>query len=153
MSPTAQQSQEPVSEEEVLGTPACDAQMLHRLLGNLDGMVFRCRNDAHSTMEFVSEGCIRLTGAAAQDLVGNREHSFASLVHADDRESRRRVLSEAISTRERYAVQYRLTRRDGAVRWLSERGMALFDASERPCAFEGFIEDISERKRAEEALE
>jgi hypothetical protein len=33
-------------EEEVLGASAHDARMLRTLLASLDGMVFRCRNDA-----------------------------------------------------------------------------------------------------------
>jgi len=32
------------------------------LMGNLPGMVFRCKNDPDWTMEFISEGCYSLTG-------------------------------------------------------------------------------------------
>jgi diguanylate cyclase (GGDEF)-like protein/PAS domain S-box-containing protein len=154
MKPTAQPSPEPVPEEEVLGAPVADAMLLRRLLGNLDGMVFRCRGDIERTitLDFVSEGCSRLTGFAPQELLNHR-HTFAALVHADDRELRRQTLAQAVPSRDRYAVQYRLMRSDGAVRWVSERGVALFDANGKVAAFEGFIEDITERKRAEEALE
>ena len=67
------------------------ARMLKTLLGNLDGMVYRCRDDADWTMEFVSEGCRRLTGYDAADLLLNNRVSYESITHADDR---RRVRSE-----------------------------------------------------------
>ena len=51
-------------------------RMLQTLLGNLDGMVYRCRDDEKWTMEFVSEGCVRLTGYDADDLLLNNRVSY-----------------------------------------------------------------------------
>ena len=56
---------------------SADARMLRTLIGNLDGMVFRCRADASSSMEFVSEGCVALTGYTAAELLADGSHPFA----------------------------------------------------------------------------
>ena len=62
-------------------------RVLFTLMGNLLGMAYRCRNNPERTMEFVSEGCLSLTGYHTTDLIENYRVSYASLVHRDDRET------------------------------------------------------------------
>ncbi|NTW91013.1 MAG: PAS domain-containing protein, partial [Erysipelotrichaceae bacterium] len=57
------------------------------LMSNLPGMAYRCRNDKNWTMEFVSEGCLELTGYKSTDLVGNRKISYNDLIHPEDQAS------------------------------------------------------------------
>jgi diguanylate cyclase (GGDEF)-like protein/PAS domain S-box-containing protein len=121
------------------------AQLLRRLLGNLDGMVFRCRNDAHWTMEFVSDGCRQLTGYEAHDLVANLRTSYEQLIVAEDRVRVRESNASQADAPERYALEYRIVRADGEVRTVSERGTAVRDPRGAVVAYEGFIEDITER--------
>src|SRR5262245_30683661 len=59
-------------------------RMLKTLLGNVDGMVYRCRIDADWMMEFVSEGCVRVTGYSPRDLMYNGLVSYESITHAED---------------------------------------------------------------------
>jgi diguanylate cyclase (GGDEF)-like protein/PAS domain S-box-containing protein len=153
MDDIAQQPPQRAPEEEVLGAPAADARMLQRLLANLDGMVFRCQGDAHATMDFVSEGCARLTGHPVESWLKYRAISFAELILAEDREPRRQAVAQAIESRGRYEIQYRMVRADGAMRWLRERGLAVLEGELQSVAIEGFIEDITERKRDDDALE
>src|SRR3982751_4277826 len=53
--------------------------MVTTLMSNLDGMVYRYRNEVDWTMEFVSEGCERLTGYSPADLLLNRHISYARM--------------------------------------------------------------------------
>jgi PAS domain-containing protein len=58
---------------------------LETLMGNLPGIAYRCRNDPEWTMEFISAGCLELTGYPPEDLIHNTRISFAELIHPEDR--------------------------------------------------------------------
>jgi two-component system, cell cycle sensor histidine kinase and response regulator CckA len=127
--------------------PADPASFLRRLLANLPGMAYRCRNDPDWTMEFVSPGSEALTGLPARALLENRERTFASLVHPDDRDMVWQVVQEGLRGRGRFDVAYRIVRPDGAVRWVWEQGTGVEggDAGDGVETIEGFITDITDR--------
>jgi diguanylate cyclase (GGDEF)-like protein/PAS domain S-box-containing protein len=126
--------------------------MFQTLLANLDGMVYRCRDDADWTMEFVSEGCTRLTGYPPEDLLLNGRLSYEELTHPDDRERVREAINAAVAADRRFHVEYRIQHADGRTRWVWEHGGGVRDASDRVVAIEGIVEDITARVEAEQAL-
>ncbi len=119
--------------------------MLSTLIGNLDGVVFRCRNDDGWTMEFISAGCERLTGYSAEEFIGNGALRFGDIVHPEDQGA----IDPA--NLQRYSIEYRIHHRDGSLRWVRERGVPVYDAASASWKLEGFIEDITEHKRSEAA--
>ena len=126
--------------------------MFKALLANLDGMVYRCRDDADWTMEFVSEGCTRLTGYSPEDLLLNGRVSYEELTHPDDRQRVRETINAAVEKGVRFEVEYRIRHADGRVRWVWEHGIGVRDRGGRIRAIEGIVEDISARVEAEQAL-
>ena len=125
--------------------------MFQALLANLDGMVYRCRDDADWTMEFVSEGCTRLTGYAPVDLLLNGRISYEELTHPDDRARVRETINAAVVENRRFQVEYRIQHADGTVRRVWEHGVGVRDAEGKVLAIEGIVEDITARVEAEEA--
>ena len=145
------------SESSDAGSPASPhphetGRMLQTLLGNLDGMVYRCRDDADWTMEFVSEGCMRVTGYTPDDLLLNGRVSYEEITHPEDRDRVRRAIHEALAARNRFEIEYRIVHADGKVRWVWERGTGIRDARGDVLALEGIIADITQRTEAELAL-
>ncbi|MBT3802564.1 MAG: PAS domain-containing protein, partial [Bacteroidetes bacterium] len=59
---------------------------VNSLLSNLNGFIFRCKNDANWTMEYISEGFAKISGYTAADIISNKNISYSSLIHEDDQE-------------------------------------------------------------------
>lgn len=123
-------------------------RFLATLVGNLPGMVYRCRNDGDCTMTFVSDGCREVTGYTREELEQNRVVSFLTLVHPEDRE-----LLWADCRKSSCGCtclgEYRLFDKSGRMRWVQERSEGIYSEDGKLLAIEGFIQDISSRKRAE----
>ena len=129
-------------------------RLLEMLLAELDGMVYRCRVDRYWTMEFVSNGCERVTGYPAEDLLFNIRISYEDIIHPADRTRVRREVYQAIDNNRSFDIEYRMLHRDGSTRWVWERGSAI-DSPQGPGVghIHGFIEDITLRRQHENALE
>ncbi|HEX3453233.1 MAG TPA: PAS domain S-box protein [Gaiellaceae bacterium] len=71
-------------------------------------------------------------------------------VHPDDREAFERVVAEARERNEDYLHQYRIVLRDGSIRWIEGRGVAI--AGVTGYSMHGTAQDITEDKAAGERL-
>ena len=80
--------------------------------------------------------------------------TFEAGVHPEDLAAVRDVIAQAVAvgSDHHYECEYRAVRRvDGTVRWIFADGTVMFDA-EGPCRLLGYVQDITQRKQAEEAL-
>jgi len=127
------------------------SRVLDTLVRNLEGMAYRCLNDAQWTMIFVSEGCRELTGHTANALVSG-SITWEAITHLEDRPRVRHAILEAIGAGQRFTVQYRILNHSGETKWVAERGIAIND-EQGTLVIEGFIEDITTRRTMLDALE
>jgi len=128
------------------------SRMLRTLIANIDGIVYRCLIDAQWTMEFISSGCLAVTGYSPEELLFNNKTSFEQLIHPEDRQRVRDATEAALSQGRRFEAEYRIIHRSGAERWVWERSSGLHDADGRVIALEGIIQDISSRESTYRAL-
>lgn len=79
---------------------------------------------------------------------------WTSLLHPEERETVVEYLTnEVIAQRNNFNREYRIIRNnDGAVRWMHGLGRLERDAQEQPVRMIGTVQDITERKAAEEEL-
>ncbi|CAN5899617.1 hypothetical protein BH11PSE8_BH11PSE8_37680 [soil metagenome] len=74
-------------------------------------------------------------------------------IHPDDRARIEAAFTDWLQApfERRYAVEYRLVRPDGGMRWVSDRATAVRDANGRVYRVTGVAKDVSERHLAEDA--
>jgi PAS domain S-box-containing protein len=96
------------------------------------------------------------TSSNAGDVLGcslEKIDDIWDVTHPDDMPALRDAMGRAITENSRFAQVVRMTHAShGDALWLDVRGKAIGDATGMPCAIRGISIDITERKRAEEAL-
>jgi PAS domain S-box-containing protein len=89
------------------------------------------------------------TGISESELLG---WAWMEALHPDDREPTRQFWTESVAGRQPYDVEYRIRRSDGTYGWFKTRGTPIRDADGSIVKWFGTCTDITDRKRAEQAL-
>jgi PAS domain S-box-containing protein len=78
--------------------------------------------------------------------------TFYDGLHPDDREPTRQAIADSIANNKPYDIEYRTVSTDGREKWIRAVGRTFYDISGEPKRFDGLTMDVTEKKRAEEAL-
>jgi len=98
-----------------------------------------------------SDETYRIYGLQPQELLMDL-NALRQKVHPEDWGLVSRALDEALAGGPRYNVEYRVLRPTGELRIVHSEGDVKRDASGRPHQIFGIVQDITDRKHAEEAL-
>ncbi len=79
--------------------------------------------------------------------------AFLNFVHSDDRDYVKKSVHEALHQNKLHNVDHRILLPNGDVRVVHEDGEVTFDESGRPTRMVGTVQDVTERKLAEEELQ
>jgi PAS domain S-box-containing protein len=74
-------------------------------------------------------------------------------IHPDDRESVKAAIAALSPENPHLQISYRMARRDGTFIWVDRNSLAHFDEEGRMLRLVGMVADVTERKRAEQALQ
>ncbi len=116
---------------------------LDRLIGNLPGMVYRCRASDFK-MEYVSEYSHELLGYTPEEFVKASDDAAQKVVHPEDFDRMRRTIRETLDHGTNFHVEYRVFNSEGQMRWVLERGVGIRDEVGAVQVIEGIVMDISD---------
>ncbi len=121
------------------------------LVDQLPAVTYRCAFGEDGAWLYVSPQIESLLGYSPVEWSANPALWY-SLLHPEDRERAMTEEARIRDTGERYVVEYRLQARNGRIVWVHDEAWPIRDATGRPSFLQGVLLDITERKRAEEAL-
>jgi two-component system sensor kinase FixL len=127
------------------------ANQMSTFFSNLSGIAYRCLNTPDWPMQFISDGCLQLTGFPADDFIQGRQ-SWRNLIHPDDRDTVWHTVQHALDKGELFELEYRIKTNTNGQRWVKERGQVVEPRNDLVVHLEGIISDITERKTADFAL-
>ncbi len=93
----------------------------------------------------------RILGVDPKTFDGSYE-AYLSRIHPDDRATFERAFASSIANHGDFKCEYRLVMDDGGVKWIHDIGRNVYDAEGRHVRTVGTMQDISERKQAEEKI-
>lgn len=106
--------------------------------------------DTHAACTYLNRAWYEFTGQTPETGLG---FGWSKALHPDDREYARETFAAAHSERKPFRAEYRVRHRDGDYRWAIDSAAPRFGPDGRFLGYIGSVIDITDRKRAEKALQ
>lgn len=98
-----------------------------------------------------SDGMYRIFGLNPQELSPSHKE-FLNYIHPDDREYVGNAMKKALNEKP-FGIDYRIITANGEKRIVHAESEVIFDPDNNPIRAKGIVQDITERKRAEEKIQ
>jgi PAS domain S-box-containing protein len=125
---------------------------LNSLVENLPGFVYRCKYDENWTMLFLSSRFEKITGYPTTDFIENARQTFNNIIEKEFQPQIFKKWETAVNEHAGFEAEYRMITADGKPRWVHERGAGVYTGDGKLLFLEGYIEDITQRKKYEKEL-
>ena len=118
-------------------------EIMRSIMQASQSFAYRCDNDEDVTMRYLTGNVREITGCTAEELLGNRTRTYASLCHKDDLRPMIDQVDAAIADHRPWDLDYRLVRPDGTTLLVRERGTAVRDDGDNVVFLQGLVGDAS----------
>jgi PAS domain S-box-containing protein len=98
-----------------------------------------------------SLGCQAATGYAPEEYAANR-YLWMAMVHPDDREMVEDHIARVLKGENVPPLVHRILHKDGGIPWLRDTIVLHYNSAGQLVRYDGLVEDITERKLAEESI-
>ena len=121
-----------------------------RLVANLPDVTWS--SDINGKTIYISPNVERVLGYTAQEICEKGDELWLGRIHAADRERVICAYEELFSANRIFDQEYRIQRKDGSWIWVHDRALRTYEKHGVRYA-DGVFSDVTDRKRAEEALQ
>ena len=123
-------------------------QQFQNLIENIPGVYWINNLETYQTL-YISPSYETIWGRKCEDLINNPA-DFINAIHPDDKpvlfEAHQNIVTTLVNS-----LSYRIVRPDGEIRWISAKTNVVTNYMGNKIEY-GYAEDITERKKAEEAI-
>jgi len=119
---------------------------------NIPGIVYRVYLRGQRRMVFYNDMFKKMTGYKAAELTTGEVCSIDPIIISEDRAYVLQVVHDALIESKPFEIEYRIRHKNGSTNYFLERGLPIYGRDGKAKFIDGLILDITERKRAEEAL-
>ncbi|HUT92424.1 MAG TPA: ATP-binding protein [Thermoguttaceae bacterium] len=123
-----------------------------RITSAVTDYVFTVRVEGGQPVETIhGPACVGVTGYSPEEFAAN-PGLWIQMVPEDDRDKVRKQASCVLSGQGAESLEHRIVRKDGMTRCISNTPVPQYDTEGNLLSYDGLIRDITDRKRAEQAL-
>jgi len=122
------------------------------LTENLPGIVYRIFIKENYRMQFFNNMLETMTGFKPEELRKGEVSYIDPLILSEDRPDIIKIIHNSIRDNKPFQIEYRLMCKKGLLRYFLERSRPVYGEDGKPLYIDGVIFDITETKKAEEAL-
>ena len=141
-----------ITERKEIENAVRESEEKHRLINqNIPVLVYAALPDEHSTNIFLSGQAQELTGYSVDELLKDNT-IWAEIIHPEDS---KRVWEKILEHRNKKSIlniEYRIVTKEGKEKWIHDKAKPLLNENGEILQIQGVMEDITERKRAEDEL-
>ena len=124
------------------------------ILNNSPSVAFLWKNEKNWPVEYVSKNVKNIFGYSYDEFVSEKI-TYEELIHPEDLAQVREELENALNRKSNISFThkpYRIITKSGQIRWVIEKNKLRFGQNSEITHFQGFIDDITERKKIEDTL-
>lgn len=124
-------------------------ERFHRIINTITDYIYTVRVSDGRAVETVHlPACVAITGYSEQEFRAD-PYLWINIVYEEDRKKVMGWTEKILNGERMGTIEHRIVRKDGALRWLSDTPVFHFNKEGRLIAYNGVVQDITERKLAE----
>jgi PAS domain S-box-containing protein/putative nucleotidyltransferase with HDIG domain len=117
----------------------------------LPWIAFKCHFNEKFEVFSIDENAIALTGYSIDELISSK-NNYRNLISDMDRDAILQIIQKALTAKEPYHLLYQIQTKTDEFKWIEEHGQIVEDKAYTEPVLEGWLVDVTDRKKIEDAL-